>query len=248
MSFQSRKAQILKIINGKGEVSVKELADLTAISEVTIRRDLIQLSNENLLVRTHGGAMPLSQINIPQGFDQKSAVSLEQKDFIAQLAAQEIQDGDIIFMDCGSTVHRLCQFIKHKQIKVITNSLPVVYELAGSAVSINLIGGELDVFRQAVHGSMALEHIKKYRADKAFLGVDGISVQGGLTAKSEVEAEITQAMLQQAKLHFILCDANKINQNKYLQIADIQTVDVLITNSKEDDLKEFERIGIRVLN
>lgn len=248
MSFQSRKAQILKIINGKGEVSVKELADLTTISEVTIRRDLIQLSNENLLVRTHGGAMPLSQLNVPQGFSQKSAENLEHKAYIAQLAAQEIHDGDVIFMDCGSTVHRLCQFIKHKQIKVITNSLPVVYELSGSAVSINLIGGELDVFRQAVHGSMAIEHIKKYRADKAFLGTDGISVQGGLTAKSEVEAEITRAMLQQAKQRFVLCDSSKINQDKYLQFADIQSVDILVTNSKDEVLKDFEEVGIRVLN
>ncbi len=248
MSFQNRKQKILQIIEERGEVSVKDLAEFAETSEVTIRRDLVLLSNDGLLYRTHGGAMPLSMLHPPTTFIQKSAQNAQQKDYICRLAAQEIQDDDVIFMDCGSTVFRLCQFIKNKRIKVITNSLPVIYELINTEVSLNLIGGEIDSERQAVHGVVAVEHIKKYSVDKAFLGVDGISVKKGLTALSEKEAQITSAMMQQTKTTFILCDFSKINQDKYLQFADIQAVNVIVTDASENLMREFIKAGIRVLN
>lgn len=248
MSYQSRKQKILKIVEEQGEADVKELALKVETSEITIRRDLALMAADGLIFRTHGGAMKLSLANIPSSFEQKVAANIVQKDYIARLAAQEIQDGDIIFMDCGSTVFRLCQFIKNKQIKVITNSLPVVYELSNTEVSINLIGGELDNKRQAVHGQIAIEHIKRYRADKAFLGVDGISIENGLSAASEKEAEITISMTAQANRTYLLCDSSKIENDKYLKFAPLSIINVLVTNEKNDFLKLYQDLGIRILN
>lgn len=248
MSFQNRKQKILKIVDEKGEVSVKELAEWVETSEITIRRDLILLANDGLVFRTHGGAMKVGLANSPINFINKSAQNAEQKDYICRLAAQEISDNDIIFMDCGSTVFRLCQFIKNKRIKVITNSLPVIQELLNTEVSLNLIGGEIDQERQAVHGVIAIEHIRRYRADKAFLGVDGISIENGLTAISEKEAEITLAMMNQANQTYLLCDSSKIGNDKYLQFADLKQVNTLITNADVDRLATFRNLGLRVLN
>lgn len=248
MSYQSRKQKILKIVEEQGEADVKELALKVETSEITIRRDLALMAADGLIFRTHGGAMKLSLANIPSSFEQKVAANIVQKDYIARLAAQEIQDGDIIFMDCGSTVFRLCQFIKNKQIKVITNSLPIVYELSNTEVSINLIGGELDNKRQAVHGQIAIEHIKRYRADKAFLGVDGISLENGLSAASEKEAEITISMTAQANRTYLLCDSSKIENDKYLKFAPLSIINVLVTNEKNDFLKLYQDLGIRILN
>jgi DeoR family fructose operon transcriptional repressor len=91
---------------------------------------------------------------------------------------------------------------------VITNSLPVIYELQDSGVSLNIIGGELDDARQAMHGTIANEHIARYRATKAFLGVDGISLNG-LFANSEKEAGITTAFAANSAYTYLLCDAGK---------------------------------------
>lgn len=248
MSYQNRKQKILKIIETQGEVDVKNLAQMLNISEISIRRDLNLLSADGLIFRTHGGAMKPSLANIPASFEQKTNKNIEQKDEICRLAAQEILDGDIIFMDCGSTVFRLCQFIKNKQIKVITNSLPVVYELLNSEVSINLIGGELDEKRQAIHGKMAIEHIERYKADKAFLGVDGISIENGLSAVSEKEAEITNAMSTNAGTTFLLCDASKLGKDKYLKFAPLTIIDVLVTDEKSAIIEPYQDLGIRVLN
>ncbi len=248
MSYQNRKQKILKIIEAKGEVDVKNLAQLLNISEISIRRDLNLMANDGMIFRTHGGAMKPSLANIPASFEQKTATNIEQKDYICRLAAHEIQDGDIIFMDCGSTVFRLCQFIKNKQIKVITNSLPVVYELLNSEISINLIGGELDEKRQAIHGKIAIEHIERYKVDKAFVGIDGISIENGLSAASEKEAEMTSAMSANAQMTYLLCDASKLGKDKYLKFAPLTIIDVLVTDEKSIAIKPYRDLGIRVLN
>src|ERR1700710_776125 len=192
MNFQKRKQIILKKLDAVGEVDIKQIAAELKISEITTRRDLNQLAADGLLYRTHGGAMKVNPLEIPHDFINKAAKNIAAKDNICRAAARLINDGDIIFMDCGSTVFRLCQFIKNKKIKVITNSIPVVYELQNSLVSLNIIGGEFNTERQAVHGKIADEHIARYKATKAFLGVDGIS-RNGLFANSELEADITQA-------------------------------------------------------
>ncbi len=249
MSYQSRKQIILKIVEERGEAEVKELAQLADTSEITIRRDLGQMAADGLIYRTHGGAMKLSLVNKPVSFAQKSSVNADKKDYICRLAAAEIKDGDVIFLDCGSTVFRLCPFIKNKKIKVITNSLPVAYELMNTEVSINLIGGELDNARQAVHGIIATEHIHRYRATKAFLGVDGISPESGLSAATEKEAGMTKSMASNADVTYLLCDSSKLGRNRYLTFAPLQLVDVLVTDELSEPLiKAYEKVGLRVLN
>ena len=249
MSYQSRKQIILKILDEKGDVDVKELAQVLETSEITVRRDLGAMAADGLLYRTHGGAMRLSLVNQPISFVQKSAVNAEKKDHICRIAAAQIQDGDVIFMDCGSTVFRMCSFIRDKRIKVITNSLPVVHELLNSAVSINLIGGEVDAERQAVHGTISTEHIRRYQADKAFLGVGGISLDKGLSAVSEKEAEMTLSMAANAQVTYLLCDSSKLGKDKYLTFAPLSTVDVLIKDEQSSDtIQVFKNAGVNVLH
>lgn len=247
MNFQKRKNIILNLVEDLGEVNVKELADQMDISEITVRRDLITLAADGLIYRTHGGAMKIELTKTPFDFKNKVATNIEQKDHICRLAAQEIEDEDIIFMDCGSTVFRLCQFIKQKEIHVITNSMPVVYELMNSAVKINLVGGEIDKDRLAVHGRIAEEHIARYQANKAFVGVDGISAENGLSAHSENEAGITLAMSAHANVTYLLCDSSKIGKDKYLQFAPASLINVLISNERTNSIAELEKKGIRVL-
>ncbi|MDR6943038.1 DeoR/GlpR family DNA-binding transcription regulator [Mucilaginibacter pocheonensis] len=246
MNFQRRKQKILDKLNNAGEVDVKLLATELDISEITIRRDLNQLASDGLLYRTHGGAMKINPLARPHDFVNKAAQNSMVKDNICREAAAHINDGDIIFMDCGSTVFRLCQFLKNKKIKVITNSIPVVYELQNCAVSLNIIGGEFDSDRQAVHGKMANEHIARYRAGKAFLGVDGISANG-LFANSELEAGITSAYIDQSAYTFVLCDDSKIGKETYLKFANLDKVNAIITNADDAKLDCFKNSALTIL-
>jgi len=247
MNYPKRKQLILDKLNTRGEVDVKEIAAGLEISEITIRRDLNRLAADGLLFRTHGGAMKVNPLEIPHDFVNKAAKNIEAKDKICRAAAGFINDGDIIFMDCGSTVFRLCQFIKNKKIKVITNSLPVVFELQNSLVSLNIIGGEFDKERQAVHGKIAGEHIARYKANKAFLGVDGISVNG-LFANSELEADITQAFAGHSAKTFLLCDSSKIGKESYLKFGDLNMIEAIFTDSRSEELVYFTKQGVEVFS
>ncbi len=248
MSFQNRKAKILNIVNlSNEEVTVSQIAEFLNVSEITIRRDLKALDLTGDLKRTHGGVMSNKIILNTVTYKKKEERNSFEKEFIAQLAAKEIIENDTIFMDCGSTVFKLCEFIKNKKIKVITNSLPVVLALKDTEVSINLIGGELNSKREAVHGIMAIEHIKKYKVNKAFVGIDGISING-LYANSELEASITLAMIEQAQTSYLLCDSSKINQEKYYHFAALNVIDYLITNAKSEVLKNYKKAGIKLIN
>ncbi|MCY7358008.1 MAG: DeoR/GlpR family DNA-binding transcription regulator [Rudanella sp.] len=250
MSFQTRKAKILTLLHERGILNVSDLSALLNLSGMTIRRDLNALAGQGLLVRTHGGAMLPNLGDRPVSFAGKSAQHNEIKEQIAQVAAREIQDGDVIFMDCGSTVFALCPYIRHKPITVITNSLPVVAELLTSTVTLNLIGGEVDKTRQAVHGLIAESHIARYRADKAFIGVDGVSVANGLSAKGEREATHTLALMRQSRQVYLLCDSTKLEQDQYLQFAPLSAVNVLVMDLGADRavLKQYEEAGLRVVS
>ena len=250
MTFQARKQIILEKVENEGSVDVKELATLLETSEITIRRDLAVLAEKGLVYRTHGGAMKLSMTYDPVSFINKSAVRAEQKDAICQIAASYIKEGDVVFLDCGSTVFRMCPFIRNLKIKVVTNSIPIVNALLNSSVSLNFAGGEIDMERQAAHGQIAVEHFARYRADKAFLGVDGISLANGLSASSEKEAEISMALAKYAKETFLLCDSTKFEKDKYLPFAPINMANYLITDNGVDKkiIKAYQSKGIKIIN
>ncbi|PTT00155.1 DeoR/GlpR transcriptional regulator [Pedobacter sp. HMWF019] len=231
MSFQERKKKILNILEEFDQLSVSEISEKTAVSPATVRRDLKDLDAQGLLQRTHGGAIKLETQKFT-GFHQKKNVSESKKQFIAKLAAEHVKPGDTLFMDCGSTVFAMCSYLKKtKPLKIITNSLPIVAELMTCPeISLNLIGGELDQARRAVHGQMALEHINHYHAPKAFIGTDGFSIKKGLTSNTELEASITKAFCINADQVYLLCDASKIESNAYVQSASLSQIKYLITD------------------
>lgn len=231
MNFQERKKKILAALDGSESMSVFELAEILEASPATIRRDLADMADEGLLMRTHGGAMKMEN-PVKTGFSEKSGVHHAGKEKIAEKAASYVMDGDTIFLDCGSTVFQMCRFLKKKSIRVITNSLPILSELIDvPSIHINLIGGELNKERKAIHGDKAVQHIDSYHAHKAFIGVDGISAENGLTAHSEHESSITTAFIRNAGQTMLLCDASKIGKDSYIKFAGLAKIHILITDA-----------------
>ena len=113
MTFQERKKKIIAAVFETGSLSVFQLADQLAASPATIRRDLHEITQEGLLIRTHGGAMR-PESAVVTSFTGKKAAGSIQKEKIGEAAASYVQDGDTIFMDCGSTVFQMCPHLKKK--------------------------------------------------------------------------------------------------------------------------------------
>ncbi|RZK16893.1 MAG: DeoR/GlpR transcriptional regulator [Hymenobacter sp.] len=249
MNFQLRKQYLLATLAQHGSLAVAAAAQQLQTTPLTIRRDLTQLAAEGLVVRTHGGAMLPGVVKNPVAFARKSAAHAAEKAAICQLAATQIAAGDTIFIDCGSTTFPLCPLIRHLAIRVVTNSLPVLFELVGSAAQVVLAGGEVDAERQATHGTVAAEQLRRYRVDKAFLGADGLSLHRGLSANSEAEAAISLAVAEAANHVYLLCDASKLEQDKYFQFAPLALIDTLITDARAPETvrAQYREAGVAVL-
>lgn len=249
MNFQLRKQHLLATLEQHGTVLVAEAARQLGTTPITIRRDLALLADQGLVLRTHGGAVRPGTAKHPVAFTTKATAHGPQKEHICRLAARHVAAGDTIFIDCGSTTFPLCALVRHLKIRVVTNSLPVLFELAGSAVQVVMAGGEVDARRQATHGAVACEHLRRYRVDKAFMGVDGLSLRRGLSANSEKEAAIYLAVAAGAGHVFLLCDSSKLEHDQYFQFAPLATVGTLVTDPQAPAglVAQYREAGLTVL-
>ena len=236
MTHELRKKLILQMLDKNEAVTIKEIVNRCKISEITARRDLISLEQRGIIKRTHGGAILTSGLPELFGFDNKAIEHREQKIEICKNAASFIEENDTIYMDCGTTVYFLARFItRYKNLRVITNSLPVVSELMPyPQIKLYLIGGELDNSRKALYGPMTENLIARYKADKAFIGAGGVSLEHGLSSVDEKEASITIKMAQAAKKVYLLCDSSKVENDSYFTYSSLSLVTYLITDKGLD--------------
>lgn len=251
MTYELRKKNILQLLDKNEAITIKEIVNLCNVSEITARRDLVILEQKGIIKRTHGGAILTSKLPELFGFDNKSKVNRDQKIEICKLAASFIEENDTIYMDCGTTVFFLARFItRFKNLRVITNSLPVVSELIPyPQIKIYLIGGELDNNRKALYGQMTENLITRYKADKAFIGAGGVSLEHGLSSVDEKEASITIKMADAARKIFLLCDSSKIENNSYFTYSSLSMVEYLITDKGilPSYLELYKNKGVNVL-
>lgn len=249
---EKRKQFILGILEQNDEIFVQDVAQRFKVSPMTVRRDLTELEGKGLLVRTHGGAIKTEIKSIQQIFENKIGINQDRKESICKIAASHIQEKDIIFIDCGTTLFHLSKYIRNiKNLKVITNSLPVVSELINyNNIKTILIGGEIDNARKAIYGSMAEKVIEDYHANKAFIGADGVSIKNGLSSYDERESAITKRMAFSSDEVFLLCDSSKIEKDSYVKFAPISLINFLVTDGEipQEIIESYKENNIEIIN
>jgi DeoR family fructose operon transcriptional repressor len=251
LSKELRGRYIVKYLDKNESISIHEITSYCNISPVTVRRDLAELEGKGLLIRTHGGAIkPGNQVNLFD-FDYKTLKNREEKIEICRRASFFINENETIYLDCGSTVFYMARFLKKmNNVRIITNSLPVVSELIQyPKIRIYLIGGELDNSRKALYGPMTENLLERYKADKAFIGAGGVSLKKGLSSIDEKEASITRKMAESATQVFLLCDSTKLEKDTYFNYSSLSKVTCLITdrNADTDIIKLYKKNNINIL-
>lgn len=236
MNKELRKKYILNHLDKIESITIQDIVERCDVSEITARRDLSTLEDSSMLVRTHGGAIKSENTNGMFGFDKKSIKNRDNKIEICRFASSFIEDNDTIYIDCGTTTYYLSRFLtKFRNLRIITNSLPVVSELLPfSNISVYLIGGELDNSRKALYGPMTDNIISRYKADKAFIGAGGVSLTHGLSSVDEKEASVTIKMAEAAQKVFLLCDSSKIEKDSYFTYSSLSLISYLITDKNID--------------
>lgn len=237
MLTEERHQIILELLKEKDIVKIQEIMDLTNTSESTIRRDLSLLEEKKFLKRVHGGASRLLGKLQEQSMNEKSSKNLQEKKLIAQYAASLIEQGDCIYLDAGSTIKEMIEFIQVKEVVVVTNGLMHLNELIGKGIKTYLIGGFAKPVTNAIVGRGALESLDLYRFDKCFLGVNGIHPQMGFTTPDQEEAMVKQKALNLSREAFVVADETKFSEIAFAKIADISDASI-ITNRIDKDLQQ----------
>jgi DeoR/GlpR family transcriptional regulator of sugar metabolism len=217
--------------------SIAELSNLVETSEATVRRDLEQLEDENQLERTSGGAIHQSRMNLESAYDTRAISYPQEKINIGARAATMIADGDVVFINSGSTTTQILHHIPaNANITVITNNMTAVSDLEKDiGYEIILLGGNLNKKVSAVTGQFALSNLSQVYADKLFFGVDGISPKFGCTVPTNSEAEIIRTMINRTRgLVAVVTDHSKWGVVSNYEVASLEQIDTLITDNGID--------------
>src|ERR1700730_6702303 len=247
MKAEPRHEQILKLLEGKGILSVAELADRFALSVVTIRKDLDDLASGGLLQRTFGGAVFSNRSLFNNSFRESARQHGQQKHAIASAALEYIQDGDTIILDAGTTTLALAQLMKEevKSAFVITCSVPVALELSSAGYDILLLGGMVRNKSLALLGRDTLTILDRYRADKAFLGSSGFTIEKGHTTPNPEDAQVKEAIMRVSREKYVLVDSSKFGDQCLTRFANLRDIDLTITDSRlpKAKIKALEAAG-----
>lgn len=245
---ENRLKLILDLLNENEFVTSVELTETLGVTHMTVIRYLNELEERGYLIRKHGGAIKSEATGNLFNFSNRLIRNSEQKDYICKLAAEYIDDGDTIFIDCGSTLFRLCKYIAGvRNLRIITNSLPVLSEFANdNHVKVVFIGGEFDPSRKANYGQFAESMIDSVSAQKAFIGADGVSLAKGLSFYDDKEAGISLKMASNANKVFLLCDSSKIESDSYTHFTSFDKIDFIITDNllEQNLLKRYNSYSL----
>lgn len=249
--LEERQQEILKRVNQQGRASVAELGRQFGVSEVTIRSDLQALAERNLVLRTHGGAVPATRGLYDLSLALRRQRQAQEKGRIGGAGAALVADGDAIFLDSSSTALAIAQRLKDRRhLTIITNSLAVAQEMLDApGVTVVTPGGTLRRDTASLVGTDGLEMLRKYNIQKGFFGAHGINCPEGLTDVSADEADVKRPLVAMCRQVIAVLDATKWGQVGLASFADLEQVDSVITDvdAPPDLVNQVRSSGIEVI-
>jgi DeoR family fructose operon transcriptional repressor len=246
-----RHQQILATARADGRVDVARLAAELDVTPETVRRDLTVLERRGLVRRVHGGAIPVERLGFEPAVADREALLAAEKERIAKAALDELPDGGAIILDAGTTTVRLAERLPvDRELTVVTHALPIAGILAGRPnITLHLVGGTIRGRTLAAVGGWAERALADVRADVAFLGTNGLTVEHGLTTPDLGEAAVKRALVASAQRTVVLADHTKVGRTDLAIVAPLAAVDTLVTDTGLDPelADEIEAAGPRVV-
>lgn len=255
MLAEQRYREIMALLEKEGSVKSGEIRRSLDVSGETIRRDLETMESLGMLRRTHGGAVTLdrpSENAQYTSFRKREAVNIPEKEEVARLAADYIQEGQAIALDSGTTSLSLARVIRQRfhNLTIITNSLAVLQELGEtSGITVVLTGGVYRPEEAALSSDFATMIFSKLNMDTFFLTTCGVSVERGVTYQRMDEIIVQDKMMEAAAKTIVIADSSKLGCNSMVKMCEIDRVSMIITDSKAtpEQIRPFVASGVRVV-
>lgn len=228
----TREKEILTLLVAQKQVTVRELAQKLYASESSVRRDLARLEAQQLIRRTHGGAVleenGVSALKIP--FALREMEQSGAKAVMAQQAAERIRDYDVLFLDASSSAYRLVPYLASKRhLTVITNGVRTLVRLGELGIRAISTGGRLLPSGYALVGAEAVCTVSHFHANAAFFSCRGLSLDGTATDISDAENDVRQHMIAQSHRAYLMCTSPKIGHTYFHTLCTLRDVTDVIS-------------------
>ena len=244
---EERRNGILQLLKQEGNVSVADLSEKYNVSGTTIRIDLTILEQQGLLQRTHGGAVPVSDL-VPlirePSISERSRY--EEKKRIAYAALPFVSKGDTILIDTGTTMTCFAEVLSSsfdEALTVYSNDLSVLQKLeAKENFSLRILGGSIRNGFHYTYGQQVMDELNRYHFRKLFLASSAVN-QGGLSTSNSDLAAVKRSMIRCSDEIVVLADSSKLDLQDFETFASLSEIDVFITDrslseKEKDYLKE----------
>lgn len=226
----TRMNQIEEYVLENDTVTLDKLTDIFKVSKNTIRRDIQELIKRGNIKKVYGGVSVNFNSLVP--FNERQIKNSSSKTLIAKAASNFVNDGDIIFIDSGTTTVNMVDFLKDKNnLTIITNNLIFITN-STKYENLNIIstGGTLVRETNSFAGIDSLNLLKNYNINKAFMATTGISTTNGITNSSPLEGEIKKMAVKKSNKVFVLADYSKFDVCSLITYCNLSDIDYLITD------------------
>jgi DeoR/GlpR family transcriptional regulator of sugar metabolism len=218
-------------------MAVSEIAGKLKTSEVTIRKDLNELSDTGLVERAHGVVRLIPNIHFRYSLEKEMNVNFHLKNLISGAAASMVRDGEAVLLGPGSTCGAIIKKLNRKNnIVIITNAVnfePLLENTSNSRII--FLGGEYSFLHGAVMGVFSLDTLDALNITKFFLGASAISVENGLTSDNLNDTVFIKTMMERSKEVIAVVDHTKFGKSAAIRLAPINKITKIITDKGIDE-------------
>jgi DeoR family glycerol-3-phosphate regulon repressor len=231
MFLTDRQTHIVALAKSAGRVFVEELAGRFSVTPQTIRKDLNDLCDAQLLTRIHGGAtFPSGTENVK--YDQRRQIAATEKLAIGIAAAELIPDNASLFINIGTTTEAVGEaLVRHRELMVITNNINVANRLRViDDIEVVIAGGVVRQSDGGIVGEAAVDFIRQFKVDYAVIGASAIDADGALLDYDFREVKVAQAIIANARHVILVADSTKFERTAPVRIGQISQVHTFITD------------------
>ena len=246
---QKRLDSVLSSIIHTNSTTIRELTSQFNVSEMTIRRDIEALEGAGL-VRSYRGGIVVAERHTraapPPFYSLSSAGSAhkEAKREIARLAAAFIRPGDVVFLDSGSTVGYILDYVDPMmEITVLCYSLNI-FNLAAARKNTRVVfsGGVYHSDSQCCDSPEGVALLNRNRTSRAFISADGIRMDIGATTPGQYDIPIKIAAMTHSAHTYLVADSSKCGLVRTGHFADLTDFNTVITdNGFPSEMRELLR-------
>jgi DeoR/GlpR family transcriptional regulator of sugar metabolism len=247
---EARRRRIVELVRASGFGSVAELAQLLAVSPMTIRRDIQTLAARHLLRQVHGGANAMLDAGEGIDFRLRASRAAATKRAVAAAALQYVTPRATLALDSGTTTLELArQLPADARLLVATHSLPALRVLArAEGIDVVSLSGALQRHTQSFAGPMALSAIRSLRIGTFFMGTTAIR-DGFMYVGSSFDAQTKVALMDVSDRVILLVDSSKFSATALFPIASTDRLDVVVTDDQApaDAVSDLRARGVEVV-